>query len=218
MLDKIDIIKRRYRIYDLLSFAFMNEPDNKLLDAIEELGSLFTNIDDEEINSIKKLNMEDLKQEFYDRFFVNSSPLYVPPFESAIRNRSRNEGKKIKYGKLDGKETFHAKACYEMVDFEPNKLNMFEPLRNNHFYDNLGFEISFMAFMINNEITALENEDIQIAKDWENLQRNFLKEHLLGWVEDFASLLEEKGKGLYSYLARLTSIWIDLDYEYMNEE
>lgn len=217
MLDELNIAERRYKTYDLLSYAFMNEPDEKLLAALEELGKLFNDLIEEDINFTKNKGLEDLKQEFYDRFFVNSSSLYVPPFEAAIRNMSVGENKRVKYGKLDSKETFHVKSCYMMVDFEPNKLNMFQPLRNNHFYDNLAFELAFMAFLTNNEYISLINGDEQVAKDWRNLQKEFLKEHLSTWIGDYAKLAEEKGKGLYSYLSNMSSIWIDLDYEYIFE-
>ena len=217
MLDKINIADRRYKIYDLLTYTFMNEPDKEVLVALEGLGELFKDLTDEEISFMDK-DLEDLKQEFYDRFFVNSSSLYVPPFEAAIRNMSVGKDKKIKYGKLDSKETFHVKSCYMMVDFEPNKLNMFEPLRNNHFQDNLAFELAFMAFLVNNERISLNNNDEVVANDWKNLQREFLKDHLSKWIGDYAKLAEEKGKGLYSYLAKVSSIWVDLDYEFLIEE
>lgn len=217
MLDKINISERRYRTYDLLSYALMNEPDDKLLAAIEEIRELFKELVDEDISYLKDLELEELKQEYYDRFFVNTSSLYVPPFEAAIRNMSR-DNKKVKYGKLDSQETFHVKACYQLVDFEPNDLNMFEPLRNNHFHDNLAFEMAFMTFMVNNEYIALKNGNENLANDWKNLQKQFLKEHLSTWLKEYAILTEEKGKGLYSYLANISSVWIELDYEYISEE
>lgn len=217
MLDNINIIERRYRIYDLLSYAFMNEPDEKLLSCIEELNELFKDVIGEDINFIKIMKLEDLIQEYYDRFFVNSSSLYVPPFESAIRNMKINNGK-VKYGELDSKDTFHVKTCYEMVNFKPNKLNMFLPLKNNYFPDHIGFEIGFMTFMVNKEFNCLKNDKNDLAKDWRNLQKQFLKDHLLTWIGDYSELLSEKSKGLYSYLAKLSSIWIDLDFEYISEE
>src|SRR5699024_4671894 len=113
---------------------------------------------------------------------------------------------------------FHVKSCYMMVDFDPNKLNMFEPLRNNYFQDNIGYEFSFMAFLTHKELIALENEDEEIAKKWNKLQKDFLKDHLLAWVKDFAKLTEEKQEGLYSFLANMAAKWIDLDYEFLKED
>lgn len=217
MIEDINIIERRYRIYDLISYAFMNKPDEKLLSAIEELNELFMGVIDEDINFINNIRLEDLVQEYYDRFFVNSSSLYVPPFESAIRNMTRNNGK-VRYGQLDSKDTFHVKACYEMVEFELNKLNMFLPLKDNCFPDHIGLEIGFMTFMVNKEFNYFKIGKEDIAKDWRNLQKQFLKDHLFTWINDYAELSSEKGKGLYSYLAKLSSIWIDLDFEYISEE
>ncbi len=214
MQKKTNIAEKRYKTYDLLSYALMNEPDKKLLAALEDASGLFKDLMDEDISFMKDMKLDDLKQEYYDRFFVSSSSLYVPPFEAAIRNMIK-DSKEVKYGKLDSKETFHVEACYQMVEFEPNKLNMFAPLKDNTFPDHIAFEMAFMTFMANNEFISLKNRNQQFANNWNNIQRQFLEDHLSTWVDDYAKLVVGKGKGLYSYLVKLSSLWINLDLEYI---
>lgn len=215
MLDTISMTERRYKIYDLLSYAFINEPTDDLILALKELANLFEHLSGDDIDDLSSKNLEGYTQEFYDRLFVNSSPLYIPPFEAAIKNRTIGKNGKIKYGKLDSEETFHVKSCYLMVDYDPNSLNMFEPLRNSHFQDNIGFELGFMAFLVNNELISLKNKDEKNEKNWRNLQKDFLDRHLSAWICDYAKLTEEKGKGLYSVLSNMASEWVNLDKEYL---
>lgn len=218
MLGKTNIAERRYKAYDLISYALINEPTKELIRALKDLGRLFDGVGEESIELLKEDNLDEYKQEFYDRFFINTSPLYIPPFESAIKNKSVGKDGKVKYGKLDSKETFHVKSCYMMVDFDPNQLNMFEPLRNNYFQDNIGYEFSFMAFLTNRELVSMKNADEEIGDKWRNLQKDFLKDHLLTWIKDYAKLTSENGKGLYSFVADIASLWIELDYEFLLEE
>lgn len=217
MQNKIDIANKRYQMYDLLSYALMNEPGDKLITALKQINELFKDELDVEVGFLEDLKLENLVQEYYDRFFVNSSQLYVPPFETAIRNRSK-DSKKIKYGKLDGKETFHVKTCYQMVDFEPEKLNMFLPLKDNPFPDHIAFEMAFMTFMVNNEFVSLNEGNEKTANDWKGLQKQFIKEHLSKWIDDYAELTRNKGEGLYSFITNIAALWINLDFEYICEE
>lgn len=217
MHNKIDITTNRYKMYDMLSYALMNEPDGKLIAALEETNELFKDEIEVDFSFVRDIKLEDLVQEYYDRFFVNSSDLYVPPFEAAIRNKSKDD-KKVKYGKLDSKETFHVKACYEMVDFKPRELNMFLPLKDNPFSDHIAFEMAFMTFMVNNEFVSLNEGNEKTANDWKGLQKQFIKEHLSKWIDDYAELTRNKGEGLYSFITNIAALWINLDFEYICEE
>jgi len=212
-MDQLTICNQRKKIYELLSYCLLNVPtENSLQIMIKGQEILKELIKDStkqeyliELSLLKKY-----EQEYYDRFFVPGSLFYVPPYESAVRNRFK-DGKKIKYGKLDTQETFHVKACYEMMSFKPQNLNMFKPLKDIQFPDHVTYEMSFMTFLVTDEEQLLKNGENEKALRLEKLQGQFLSDHLSKWVEDYAILSEEKNKGLYSYWLNLCAAWIKED-------
>lgn len=210
-MDQLTICKQRKKIYELLSYCLLNIPTENILQSMIKGQEILKELIEGRTEfSIELSELEKYEQEYYDRFFVPGSSFFVPPYESAVRNRFK-DGKKTKYGKLDTKETFHVKACYEMVSFKPQKLNMFKPLKDIQFPDHIAYEMSFMTFLVTEEENSLENREEEKALRWENLQGQFLNEHLSKWIEDFAILSEEKNKGLYSYWLNLCAAWIKED-------
>ena len=219
-MEHLVLCRQRKKLYELLSYCLLNIPRNDLLQTMIKGKEIFEELakDNSNLNySFEPCNLEQYIQEYYDRFFVPSSPLFIPPYEAAIRNRLE-DGNKIIYGKLDSKETFHVKACYEMLSFNPQTLNMFEPLRDVQFPDHIAFEMAFITFLVFSEEEAWENGEEEKAFKWRNLQHQFIEEHLNKWISDFATLAEEKGSGLYSYLLRLCAIWIEEDNNFLIEE
>lgn len=210
-------VEKRLEIYEFFSYAFLNLPSEELINLIKEKSEYFKELSNESIDFIDKLNLEEITQEYYDRFFVPTSDLFVPPYESSIKNKKSGKGKSF-YGPVDGKESFHVKACYELVDFKVNELNSFQPLKDNHYPDHIAFELAFMTYLINFELKALKNNAKDRASKWRKLQRDFLKDHISTWVGNYAELAKEKGQGLYSYISSLVANWIKIDLEYLMEE
>ena len=50
------------------------------------------------------------------------------------------------------------------------------------------------------------------------LQKDFITLHLNKWIKDYSELINGKGKDIYAYLINLTSNWIEIDLEYLNDE
>ena len=212
-MDQITICNQRKKIYELLSYCLLNVPAKDSLQIMIKGREILKELIEDDAKteySIEFSELEKYEQEYYDRFFVPTSSHFIPPYESAIRNRA-TMGEKIKFGKLETKETFHVKACYEMVSFNFHKLNMFKPLQDIHFPDHIAFEMSFMTFLVAEEKKSLEKNEEEKALRWQNLQSQFLSEHLSKWIEDYARLSEEKNKGLYSYWLNLCAAWIKED-------
>lgn len=211
-MNQLAICKQRKKIYELLSFCLLNVPTEESLQTMIKGQEILKElIEDSSAQYLIELSdLEKYEQEYYDRFFVPTSSHFIPPYESAVRNRLKS-GDKTKFGKLETKETFHVKACYEMVSFNFHKLNMFKPLQDIHFPDHIAFEMSFMTFLVAEEEKSLEKNDVEKALKWQNLERQFLSEHLSKWVDDYARLSEEKNKGIYSYWLNLCAAWIKED-------
>lgn len=219
-MNQLVLCKQRRKVYELLSYCLLNIPTNDILQTMIKGQEILKELIEDSSNlnySFETSNLEKYIQEYYDRFFVPGSSLFIPPYESAVRNRFVDRGK-TKYGKLDSKETFHVKVCYEIVSFKPQELNMFKPLRDIQFSDHIAFEISFMTFLLSEEEKFLEDGQEEKAFNCRNLQSQFLREHLIKWIEDFARLSKEKGDGLYSYWLELCSEWIKEDNDFLVEE
>lgn len=217
MLDSINVAEKRLEIYEFLSYSYLNIPSNELLDLIQKSSNDLRNLTGTSLDFMEGKDIDYFIQEYYDRFFVPTSKLFVPPYESAIRNKKNKKGKVV-YGKLDSEETFHVKACYEMVDFKVEELNGFKPLKENHFPDHIAFEMSFLTYLISLEKSSLEKEDNLRARQWRKLQKDFLADHISKWIREYARLSNEKGVGLYSYLSNIAANWTDMDLEYLIEE
>lgn len=211
------VVSKRFEMYEFLSFAFLNTPSEDILNSLRNNAKFLKEINPVNADFLYEKSMDDFVEEYYDRFFVTTSKLFVPSHESSIRNIKIKKGKTI-YGKLDSDETFHVKACYEMVDFKVRELNGFSPLKDNHYPDHISFELAFMAYLARFELTAVKCGDEENSVKWKKLQKNFLEEHLNKWIGDYAELTEKKGKGMYSYLSCISAAWTDMDLEYLNEE
>lgn len=213
---KVDLFKNRTEVYKLLAYAYLNKPSKKLLQSLNQTKSFFQEIIDAKIPSYKKEDLKDIVQEYYDRFFIPKSGIYVPPFESAIKNRTY-EGLKVKYGGLDSNETVHVKACYEIVDFKPEELEMFEPLRYITFPDHIAYEIAFMAYLCESQHYALSKGEKENVSRWSNLQKQFLQSHLGKWIRDLSSLTKSTKEGFYSYLTDISASWVEFDLYFLDE-
>ncbi|WP_312906665.1 TorD/DmsD family molecular chaperone [Tissierella praeacuta] len=211
------IAKKRLEIYEFLSFSFLNTPSQELINLIRNNSEYLKELTIDKIDFLEGKSLDYFTQEYYDRFFVPTSKLFVPPYEAAIRNKKVKSGR-VYYGKLDSQETFHVKACYEIVDFRVEELNGFQPLIENHYPDHIAFELAFLTSLVNFEILALEKGQVEKANRWKKLEKDFLEEHLTKWIRDYAILTKEKEEGLYSYLMGAAASWIDLDLEYLMEE
>ncbi|HAE91681.1 molecular chaperone TorD family protein [Tissierella praeacuta] len=211
------IAKKRLEIYEFLSFSFLNTPSQELINLIRNNSEYLKELTIDKIDFLEGKSLDYFTQEYYDRFFVPTSKLFVPPYEAAIRNKKVKNGR-VYYGKLDSQETFHVKACYEIVDFRVEELNGFQPLIENHYPDHIAFELAFLTSLVNFEILALEKGQVEKANKWKKLEKDFLEEHLTKWIRDYAILTKEKEEGLYSYLMGAAASWIDLDLEYLMEE
>lgn len=213
---KKDLFKNRIKIYKLLAYGYLNKPSQEFLQSLDHTKPFFQEMINTKIPNYKEDDLENIAQEYYDRFFVPKSGIYVPPFESAIVNRTY-DGLQVKYGRLDSNETIHVKTCYEMVNFKPDKLKMFEPLRYISFPDHIAYELAFIAYLCESHYYALCKGEKENIFRWNNLQKQFLQEHLLKWIRDYSSLTKSIKEGFYSYLTEISASWVEFDLYFLDE-
>ena len=213
----VDVVKKRLEIYEFLSYSYLNTPTIKLIEQVESNSKYLEELTGISSHYLKEESIKEYEQEYYDRFFVPKSKLFVPPYESAIRHRSKKDGK-IRYGQLDSKETFHVKSCYAMVDFKVENLNAFKPIKDISYSDHIAFELSFMTYLISLEKNEVDKNNGGNAAKWRKLQKDFLITHLSKWIGDYAKITEDKNIGLYSYLTNIAAEWINIDIDYFLDE
>ncbi|MGE4271261.1 MAG: molecular chaperone [Desulfitobacterium sp.] len=160
--------------------------------------------------------INDLRQEYYDCFFVPKSGRFVPPYESALL--SYQDHKSRSFGSLNRPEASHVAQCYEAVGFKPSELNMFGPLKEIRFPDHAGFEFVFMAMLCQAEEAAREKDDNATAEEWQSLQAQFLQDHLAKWWSNFALALAKNAPGFYAQAAKAADIWIQSELKLIDDE
>ncbi|KJR46757.1 hypothetical protein UF75_2883 [Desulfosporosinus sp. I2] len=195
----------RAQAYEFLAGIFLKEPSQEILRNLqawaavsrdESAQALLDRIaaDDPELGS--------LTQEYYDLFFVPVSGRFIPPFESSILGALRQEGKKTKFGSFWGHETVEVGTLYERTEFQPERLAIFEPLRQVNLPDHLGFELSFIAYLC-----RLEEKQHQHGLSTNGvfrLEQEFLDKHLNRWLPLLCSDLSRiEQSGYYLYFAQL---------------
>ncbi len=217
-MNRKNICEKRKTVYTLLAYLLLNEPTNDTLRKLVSNRELLCEIADDQslfTGSLDNKSLESFVQEYYDRFFVTSSKRFIPPFEYAIRHRTENE-QKVRFGKLLSKQSFHIADCYEAVGFSPDRVDMFEPLREMQYPDHIAYEMSFMVYLLNGEEKAYcVSEDH--ADVWQDRQYQFLSEHLATWTEDLYNLSREKQDGLYTEILNVINQWVQADLQYVND-
>lgn len=204
MSGKEGIALERAAAFEFLAGIFLKEPSVSIMNEVKiwakegkepEMLPLLENIDREDPD------LTGLTQEYYDLFFVPVSGRFVPPFESAIRGAVRQDGGATKFGPYWGDTTVKLAALYERTQFHPERLAVFEPLRQLNLPDHVGLELSFMAYLCCLEAQQLERG--LSAKLIRKIQTDFLQEHLRGWVGLWVNDLEKVPQsGYYLYFAR----------------
>lgn len=215
----------RLKVYFFLAEIFLQEPTSSrwpeqrqaLIELLKEQGenqdldeSLGNIIPEESATTVAKL-----QQEFYDCFFVPMSKSYVPPFESALQNFT--PGKHKPFGALNSPEGNHVAQCYEAVGFNPWELNLFAPLLEIRLPDHIGFELAFMGMLCSSEILAWKSGQFEKVRQWQNLEEQFLAQHLKQALANFAEAMQEKAPGFYARAARVAQHWVESDYQDLAE-
>jgi TorA maturation chaperone TorD len=208
----------RQRIYSFFASIFLLKPEPAKMSNIYSILDMMSDEYDLQRIRYDDFNDNDIEQHFYDCFFVPTSGQYVPPYESVLLeyNSATNQG----LGKLNGTAAQHIAFCWAATGFEPEKLCIFEPLRQSCMPDHIGLELAFMSFLCGAEVSALSKEwdhqTLLIAHKWRRYQESFLSEHLCKWIANFAKALAVRSSGFYAQVAIISSAWVHLDAKELN--
>lgn len=201
---KVELENRKF-FYGLVSRLMMKEVDAQLLDAIEnneKVSDLFPNFT--AWAKRKELSREELVNQYYNVDFANLFLMHLVPYESFYTR----DDQMIESG---GQNPVH--DLYSTFDFfvEMGKARVVSP-------DHIGVELEFMYMLSDAALKAFEADDKDGLCELVQVQRGFLKEHLLEWAPMFLiNVKRESRTPLYHDGAELTLEFILSDFEYLTQ-
>ena len=135
--------------------ALVNEPTPEVLADLRKVaaalgGGLFDGIEPDGA----------LRQRYYDRMFVTTSPHYVPLIESSVANRIEADGR-VSYGAVSSSKSDHVIRCYKTAGFDYTGMRGYEIAVKSLHPDSMASELAFMAFLA--EAAVEETRNVRIT-------------------------------------------------------
>ncbi len=199
-------LQNRIAIYGLISRLMLVEVDEKFLDTIEKdeaLLDLFPNY--KNWDKRKELSRKELVNEFYNVDFANLFLMHLVPYESFYTRDDQMIESGGENPVLD---------LYNQLEFrvELAKARVVSP-------DHIGVELEFMYMLSVASLKAFNEDNKDDLCELYQVQRAFLKEHLLEWAPMFLiNAKRESRTPLYHDGAELTLEFLLSDFEHLSEK
>lgn len=201
--------RHRSDIYGLLATVYGQEITSELLGQIKapQFLEAMSVLEVEGIDGLMQKPeaelLEDLAVE-YTRLFLGPGK-HISPHESV--HHEREDGQ---WGKLWGASTVEVKKFIEATGLSYTDDYKGMP-------DHISVEFEFMQQLILREEQAWMDEDADKAASCRQVEKKFIKEHLIRWVPAFCEMvIQEAELPFYHAMAALTRSFIELEMEEMN--
>lgn len=122
--------------------------------------------------------LELAREDWNELFFVPSSGRYLPPLESAFREK-----------RLGGPHAADALAAYRAAGFDPARLDVDQLWRPSPPPDHLGVELAFVSALLRSAAHRPGAAEGLLAS-----ARRFHAAHVAPWAEDYGMELERKAR------------------------
>ena len=199
-------LQNRIAIYGLISRLMIKEVDATLLDTIDndsDLLDLFPNY--KTWDKRETLSQKELVDEYYNVDYASLFLMHLVPYESfytrddqMIESGGENDVLKL-YNELD----FRVKL---------SEARVVSP-------DHIGVELEFMYMLCGAALRAFNEDNKDALCELYQVQRGFMKEHLLEWVPLFLiNAKRESRTPLYHDACDLTLDFILSDFEYLSDK
>ena len=199
-------IENRIAIYALISRLMLVEVNEEFLDHIEKdeaLLSFFPNYRD--WGKRKELSRAELIEQYYNVDFTNLFLMHLVPYESFYTRDDQM---------IESGGDNPVVELYNDLDFRV-ELDSARVVSADH----IGVELEFMYMLCTAMKKALDADDKEGICELLEVQRAFLKEHLLEWTPLFLiNAKKESRTPLYHDGAELTLEFLLSDFEYVNEK
>lgn len=196
----------RIALYGMISRLMLIEADDTFLDQIESdegLISLLPNYRNWEKR--KTLSRKELIDQYYNVDFTNLFLMHLVPYESFYTR----DDQMVESGGDNPVITL-----YNELDFRV-ELDRARVVSADH----IGVELEFMYMLCDAQQKALDAEDMDGVCELMQVQRAFLKEHLLNWAPMFLiNVKKESRTPLYHDGAEMTLEFLLSDFEYLTQK
>jgi len=199
-------IENRIAIYALISRLMLVEVNEEFLENIEKdeaLLSFFPNYRD--WSKRKELTRAQLIEQYYNVDFTNLFLMHLVPYESFYTRDDQM---------IESGGDNPVVELYNDLDFRV-ELDSARVVSADH----IGVELEFMYMLCTATKKALDADDKEGVCELLEVQRAFLKEHLLEWTPLFLiNAKKESRTPLYHDGSELTLEFLLSDFEYVNEK
>ena len=192
--------------FDALAAAFLNEPSEQVLGDVRRVAQALGDTSLDELAAEGCCAGEAgaaLRQRYYDRVIVASSPVHVPLLENCVAGSAVDEKGVAHYNAVQGSRGDHVLRCYRALGFDFKALPGYHLLVQTLHCDYIGCELAFLAFMKNGEAQAWEAGDEQAGAHWHELALRFARDHAAAWMPTAAKRLAAGDDDVYARLADL---------------
>ena len=195
----------RINFYALLSRLLMNELDEALLKTIESDENIMEFFPSyAKWDKRAKLAHKDLIENYLNVDFTNLFLLHLIPYESFYTREDQMM------------ETAGENPVLQLFNEYDFRVDLGKARAVS--VDHIGIEFEFMYMLCTAEKKALEDGDVDASAAIAQIQKDFLKDHLLEWAPMFLlNVKSEAGTAFYFDVADLALEFMMSDYEYLNE-
>ena len=205
-----ELAEHRSSIYGFLAAIYRQELTSELLQQMkahrfqEVLSNLGVKLNNGFFQTSEQELLENLAIE-YTRLFVGPGK-HISPHESV---HHKKEG--VQSGQLWGELTAQVKGIIESSGLEYESEYTGMP-------DHISVELEFMQHVVQREMQAWQADDDQTALLCLKNEKQFVDEHLFGWVPDFCDkVIEAAESPFYKEMARLTKSFIEFEKKELNK-
>lgn len=187
--------------FDACAAVFLNEPTAQVLGDVRRVAQALGDSSLDDACADARCEAEEgaaLRQRFYDRAVVVSSPVYVPLQESCVYGSTVDDKGVAHYNTVNSTRGDHALRCYKTLGFDFESLPGYHILTKVLRCDYISCELAFLAFMKNGEAQAWEHGDEQTAEHWHGLATRFARDHAGTWIGTAAERLAASDDDVYA--------------------
>lgn len=212
--EEIAMATYRMGIYRLMSNAFLYEPSSDELRDMVCLAKASADCNCREseqafletFTSFETDDYEALRTQVaseYAELFIGPRPPLAPLYGSVYLDL---------HERLFADSTMKVRSHYENCGLRAKRRNQVPE-------DHIGSELEFMAWLCGEEISALEQNEGELASQILGEQLRFLKECLVSWVGDFTQKIEDTGYSAYYVLwSRFVRDFANEDVAYLESQ
>ncbi len=198
--ENLLLAQSRADSYKLLSQCYFL-PDQNLLATLKGIQPPVGSLWKELVGKAQELDRIDILEVDYSRLFVGPFKLLAPPYESVYLDTG---------GQVVGDSTVNIRNLYldEGIDVNIKEVP-----------DHVAIELEFMYYLINKEISAINDGADDRLQNNRNKQLYFLNEYLYCWISQFCRAVSENSQtDFYKSLSKVTETFVLNDLTFLEQE